>query len=429
MAIHGIETPEQTPPAAPPSEPPRQPRSRRRALLIGAVLVIAAITVSLYVYYRNRESTDDAQIEAHVDPIAPRVAGTVTEVDVLENQRVTAGQVLFKLDDRDYRLALEHAQADLQAAEAAARAASSGVPIMRTSTGSNISSADAALIQARAAYSVAQQQQALAAARETAAEADLRQAQANAQKAAHDERRYGQLAAKDEVSQQQYDSVRTTAAAMQAAQQAAAANLAASRNAVAAAEAGVNEAQGKIEQAMAGVRAAASAPEQVRVSRANAAQAESRVALARAATARAQLNLDWTTVRAPVAGIVGDKNVEVGQNFASGQAALDIVESGKPLEDRWVIADFKETQLRGMRPGQRATVHVDAYGTDLQAHVDSLGAATGSRFSLLPPENATGNYVKVVQRVPIKLFFQPGQDSRIVPLRPGMSVEVTVFTK
>ncbi|HZT74494.1 MAG TPA: HlyD family secretion protein [Terriglobales bacterium] len=425
MATREIETPAQHPPA--PLEPP--PRSQPRALLAAAAAAIVVIAVGLYFYYRHRVSTDDAQVEAHLDPIAPRVAGTVQEVDVLENQTVAAGQVLFRLDPSDYQLALRHAEADLAAARAAAQAATSGVPITRTSTSSQVSSAEAALAQARADYSAAEQQQALAEARQAAAQANLIQAQANAQRAASDEKRYAQLIAKDEVSEEQYDAIRTAATAAAAQARAAAADLNAARNAVAAAAAGVAAQQGRVEQALAGVRAAASAPEQVRVSRANAAQAESRVALAEAAVAQAQLNLDWTTVRAPVAGIVGDKHVEVGQNFVPGQAALVIVESGKPLLDRWVIANFKETQLEGMHPGQRAQVHVDAFGEDLAAHVDSIGAATGSRFSLLPPENATGNYVKVVQRVPVKLYFQPGQDRRIAPLRPGMSVEVTVFTK
>ncbi len=434
--------PSQNPPAAP-SNPPGagdgpapaaqakrgvSPKTKRLVLIAAAVFVVAAVA-GWYFFLRGRASTDDAQIEAHIDPISPRVEGMVTHVYVQDNQFVRAGQVLFTLDPRNYRLALQHAKANLASAQAAAAGASTGIPIQRTSSYSSISSAQAGLITARAEQSQAEQNLALAGSQEQAARAAVAEAQANARRAVSDARRYRQLVAKNEVSRQAYTHMETTAAAARAAVRAAQANEAAARNAVAAASAGVSVARGGVEQALAAVRRAAVGPQEVRVSRSRAGEAQAQVALRQAAVAQAELNLGWTTVRAPVSGLVGDRHVEVGQAIAPGQPGLDIVESGHPLVDRWVVANYKETDLQGMAPGQRATVHVDAYNEDLKAKLNSIGSATGSRFSLLPPENATGNYVKVVQRIPVKLFFDAGQNAKLQRLRPGMSVEVTVYTR
>lgn len=422
------------PPAAPttagppPAAPKRglTPKAKRGIAIIIVIIILAAIA-SWYFFMRGRSTTDDAQIQAHVDPISPRVAGTVTHVYVNNNDFVHAGQVLFTLDPRPYQLALDHAQAELASAEAAAAGATTGVPIQVTSSHSGISSAQAGLMTARAAEDQATQELALAQSRERAAQAEVAQAQANAARAVSDEQRYAQLVAKNEVSRQAYEHTKTTAAAAEAGVQAAQADYSAAQNAVASASAGVAVARGKVEQALAAVRRAATGPQEVRVSRSRAGQARAHVALEQAAVAQAQLNLEWATVRAPVTGLIGDRHVQVGQEIVPGQPGLDIVESGQPLADRWVVANYKETELQGMAPGDKATVHVDAYNEDLQAYLNSIGSATGSRFSLLPPENATGNYVKVVQRVPVKVYFDKGQDAKIKPLRPGMSVEVTIF--
>src|SRR6185437_10248863 len=248
-----------------------------------------------------------------------------------------------------------------------------------------------------------------------AAQADLAQAQASAANAAANQQRYAQLVGKQEVSQQQYDQVSTAAKTAAAAVAAAQARLAAAQQQVATANANVQVARDKVAAAAATERKAATAPQQL-------AQSRSQAQLAQARVAQAQLDLDYTVVTAPSDGQVGDKHVELGQRFSSGQTALVVV----PINDVWVIANYKETQLNQMHAGQRAEVSVDAFGTSLKATVNSIGAGTGAVFSLLPPENATGNYVKVVQRVPVKLVFDAGQD--LSRLRPGMSVEATVFT-
>ena len=395
----------------------------RKPLLIVAVIVVVAIVVGVYLHYRNRESTDDAQIVAHIESVAPRVTGTVVEVDVNDNQLVHAGQVLYRLDPRPYEDAVHQAQANLAAAQAQAQGATSGVPITTASSRGTLSGAHAGLQEAQAGETLAERQLSAAQANVRAAQAQVNEAQATASNAQANERRYAQLVSKQEVSELQYDQIATQAKAATAAEQAAQARLQASQQQVASASAQVDVARSKVAQAAAGVRSAATAPQQQAVSRSQAALAQAKVAQAQAALAEAELNLSYTTVTAPSDGEVGNKHIEIGQAFAPGQTALVIV----PVNDVWVFANYKETQLKSMHPGQRAEIEVDAFGTTLNAKVNSIGAGTGSIFSLLPPENATGNYVKVVQRIPVKIVFDAGQD--LSRLRPGMSVEATVFTK
>ncbi len=401
---------------------PAAPRSRRRAILLVVALALAAVGLFLWLHYRYRVSTDDAQIQAHIEPVAPRVAGTVIAVEVNDNQIVHAGQVLFRLDPRDYQAALQQADANLAAARAEAAGAQTTVPITSISTRGTLSEAQAGLRQAQSAEALAERQVGVAQAEQQAAEAQLRQEQATAQNAATTARRYAQLVAKQEVSRLEYDQMTTAARAAAAQVAAAQARVAAADQQVATAEANVQVARDRVAQAAASERKAATAPQQIAVSRSQAQLAQARVAQAEAAVALAQLNLDYTTVVAPTSGQVGNKNVELGQTFAPGQTALVVV----PVNEVWVIANYKETELKQMHPGQRAEISVDAYGTTLRGVVNSIGPGTGAIFSLLPPENATGNYVKVVQRVPVKLTFAPGQD--LSRLRPGLSVEATVFT-
>ena len=402
---------------------PTPSRTRRLLLAGGALLVVAA--VALWLHYRNRESTDDAQVEAHIESVAPRVGGTVIEVDVNDNQAVHAGDVLFKLDDRDYRVALDRARADLAAAVAASRGAATAVPITRAASGGSLTGAEAARQEAQAGDRVARAQLDQARAQVRVAQANLQQAEANAQRAVADAERYRQLVVKDEVSRQQYDTAVAVATAAQAQVAAQQAEVAAAQNAIATAQANIAVARGREAVAAAAVSGAATAPQQVAVSQAQAGGAVARVALQQAAVAQAELNLGYTVVRAPTDGLVGDKHLEVGQALAPGQQALVLVPLDQPAQDLWVVANFKETQLATMRVGQPATVAVDAFDASLRAHIDSIGSATGAKYSLLPPENATGNYVKVVQRIPVKLVFEPRQD--LNRLRPGMSVEVTVL--
>jgi membrane fusion protein (multidrug efflux system) len=369
------------------------PHARWVALAVAVVLLIGAIAA--WLYYRVRESTDDAQIEGYVVPIAPRVSGTVLSVEVNDNQQVKTGTVLVQLDQRDYQVALQKAEGDLIDAQSNAKAARTGVPITSATYSGQLSMAQASLLAAQKEVD--------------SAEANLRQAAANYNKAADDLKRYQQLVARDEISQQQYDAAATAEKAARAGQDAA--------------QAGVAAAQSHVHQAQAQVAAASTAPEQVTVSRARAGSAEGLVQTRTAAVDQAKLNLDYTTLRAPIDGVVTSKQVQVGQVVQVGQPLFALV----PLEDIWVIANFKEDQIKNMRVSQPAIIHVDAYNRDYKGYIDSFGAATASRTSLLPPENATGNFVKVVQRIPVKIRFEKGQDSEHI-LRPGMSVVPTVLT-
>ena len=371
----------------------QHPGAKWVLLLFFLVIVIGGILI--WRYYAARESTDDAQVDAHIAPVSSRVSGTAIRVSVDDNFRVKAGDVLVQLDPKDYEVALAQARANLADALAGHRAAQTSIPITHTSTAS-------ALETARANLNAAQKEVGMAQARQ-------REAQANHTKAAQDLERFRQLVTKDEVSRQQYDTA-------VAAEQAARASLDATHDAVA-------SAQSHVVQAEAQVRSAGTAPQQVAVTEARAGAAGATVEQRQAQVDQAQLNLAYTTIKAPVDGIVSKRNVEPGQVVQPGQPLMAIVDLGFV----WVTANYKETQLEHMKVGQSATIHVDAYNRDYKGHVDSIGGGTGARFSLLPPENATGNYVKVVQRVPVKIVFESGQD--ISGLRPGMSVVTTVLVK
>ena len=373
-------------------------RVHRRAKWVIAAVVVLLLAAGIFVwrYYAVRESTDDAQIDGHINPISSRVAGTVLRVLHDDNEVVEAGTLLVELDPKDYEVAADRARADLANAQANATAAHVGVPLTETTSSSQLVAADAAVKAAQREIE--------------SAKARLNESQANYAKIAADLKRMEMLIAKDEISRQQYDAT-------------VAANNAAKAN-VDAAAAGVASAESKAAQAQAQAEAARTVPEQLKVTRARAGAATAEVQRAISALAQAELNLKYTKIYAPVTGVLSKRNVEPGQVLQAGQPLFSIVN----LEDIWVTANFKETQLRNMRVGQKATIKVDAYGHEYSARVESLGAATGARFSLLPPENATGNYVKVVQRIPVRLRFDKGQDPGR-QLRPGMSVEPTVYTK
>lgn len=384
--------------------------SRAKWLILFLAAVIAAVTIWLWRHYTGWESTDDAQIEGHIIPISARVGGQVVEVEVHENQSVEAGAALVKLDPKDYQVAVDRAQAEYTDALASAAAARAGVPITSVSTSSQVTNSEAGVETAHASISAAERQL-------QAAQARVEEARANDAKAQADVSRYKQLVSKQEVSDQQYDQ------AVAAAKSSAATVSAAEATAAAAAQQ-VTEARGRQEQAEAQLRSSHTGPQQVAVQSARAASAEAAAQKAKAALEQAELNLRYTTITAPVSGLVSKKTVEVGQNVMAGQALMAIV----PLDDIWVTANFKETQLQHMRAGEHVKIHVDAYGRDYDGYVESLSGASGADFSLLPPENATGNYVKIVQRLPIRIRFNPGQDPDH-RLRLGMSVEPKVQTK
>jgi membrane fusion protein (multidrug efflux system) len=397
----------------------------RVRLLIGVVLVVV-LAVGIWVWATSgRESTDDAQVDARVTQIASRVPGTVARVAVNDNQLVEAGTLLVELDPRDYQVAVEKARAELADAEATALAARTTIPIASTTASSGVTTARGGIMQAQSGVVAAEKEIEAARARLITAQARLREAEANAAKAARDVERLRGLLAKDEISQQQFD---TTAAAADALK----AGVDSARSQIAEAEAGIRVAESRLAQARAGedqahaeLQTAQTGPSQVAATRARASSAEARVMQARANVAQAELNLQYAAVKAPARGIVSKKGVNTGQVVQSGQPLLALVQT----DDVWVTANFKETQLKNMRPGQRASIDVDAFGgREYKGKVDSLAGATGARFSLLPPENATGNFVKVVQRVPVKIVLEPGQDPEHL-LKPGMSVTPTVYVR
>jgi membrane fusion protein, multidrug efflux system len=390
------------------------PRGGRAA----AVLLLAVVILGGGLFVRNSlawESTDDAQVNGHIMPLSARINGYVLEVPVIEGQIVHAGDVLVTIDPKDYKIAVEQAQARFADAQASAISSRFNVPITSVTTQSNLDSADTAVLNAEAGLNAAKQNF-------ESAQALLEQAEANATRSDADLGRYEQLVAKEDISHQQYDQAIAAAKANRS-------GVASTSASVQAAEQAVRQAQGKLVQARADLRTAQTAPQQVSMTRAKADAADAQARERKAQLDQAELNLSYTVVRSPVTGIIGKKTVEVGQNVGIGQELVEVV----PLDDVWVTANFKETQLAHMRPGQPVEVKVDAYGRTWKAHVTNMGAGAGSVFSLLPPENATGNYVKVVQRVPVRIDFDRTADRNLGSdfnaeglLKPGLSVEPEV---
>lgn len=381
----------------------------RIGLIAGAIILLVA-GILLWRHFSSYENTDDAQVDGHLNSISARVSGHVLKRLVEDNQFVQAGTPLVQIDPSDYQVALDRAKAAYADAMATAQAAQVNVPITSIGTASQVVSAEGDVQNAIAGISGARQQL-------DAARAQVDEAQANDVKTQTDLVRYKQLVDKQEISQQQYDQA-------VAAARASAATVAAAKASASAAEQTVKQWQSKLSQAQANLRSAQTAPQQLSVTRSKAESAQAQASLKKAELDQAQLNLQYTQIVAPVSGIVSNRTVEVGQNVQIGQELMKIIN----LDDIWVTANYKETQLRHMQPGQAVTISVDAYGREYKGHVQSIAGASGSLFSLLPPENATGNYVKVVQRVPVKITFDPGETREHI-LRPGMSVEAKVLIK
>ncbi|HEY4054390.1 MAG TPA: HlyD family secretion protein [Terriglobales bacterium] len=418
------ERPPQNPPANQPQEHKpaqiserdlkwKQFRSRnprfRMFLIIGVVVLLVA-GFFLWRYFNSYQSTDDAQVDGHLNPVSARVGGHVLKLLVNDNDYVKAGQPLVQIDPRDYEVLVARAKADLDDAVATAKAAGVNVPITSTATSSQMTTAEAEVGAAEATLAAARQQY-------DASNAQLAQAEANNVRAQNDLARYKQLVSKQEISQQQYDQA-------YAAAQAGNATVDAARSSASAAQHQIKVAQSKVLEAEADVQNARSGPQQMRVVRSRAESAEALVESKKAALDQAQLNLQYTRIVAPVDGVVTNRTVEEGQNVQPGQELMRVVN----LDDIWVTANFKETQLRNMRINQAVTINVDTTGKDYKGHVQSISGASGSITSLLPPENATGNYVKVVQRIAVKITLDPGETKEHV-LRPGMSVEPKVWIR
>jgi len=385
---------------------------RRTKLLISIAVVVVALVGGYFIRNAFRyEDTDDAQVDGHVMPLSARISGQVQEVRVIEGQLVHAGDVLVVIDQQDYKVAVDQAKANLADAEATAAGSMWSVPVLSATAWSTLDSSRTAIHNAEAGVQAAEQNL-------ESAKATLLQVQVNAEKTDADLVRYSQLVAKEDISRQQYDQASAAARANRAA-------VVSATAAVQSYEQAFHQAEGKLLQAKADLRSAQTAPQQVSVVRAKADAANAQVDQRKAQLDQTELNLSYTVIRSPVNGIVGRKTAEVGQNVSIGQELVDVV----PLDDVWVTANFKETQLEHMRAGQPVEVKVDAYGHSWKAHVTNLGGGTGSVFSLLPPENATGNYVKVVQRVPVRIDFDrsPTQEFNAEGLlKPGLSVGPSV---
>jgi membrane fusion protein, multidrug efflux system len=413
------------PPQAPPSAPntmadnagiadastsgyPRR-RSYKRWIILASFVVLAAGGALLLHYLSGFESTDDAQVDVHLYPVSARISGYIQKVDVDDNQWVDEGSTLVEIDPKDYEVALAKAQATLDASDAAAKSSNIDVPISSVNTSSQLKFTSSDIENSKAAIGAAEKQAA-------AAHARVLEAKAENVKAQDDVARYHLLLVKEEVPKQVYDHAYAAAATDVAAIAAAEADEAAAQQAVHEAHSRLAEAEARYEDAQAG-------PQRVASTRAKALSALSDVQQQRAAVEQAQLNLGYTKILAPVTGEV-TKKVVVGLNVDPGEQLLTVV----PLDQVWITANFKETQLKHMRVGQKARIDLDSNGRTYNGHVDSIAGATGPIFSLLPPENATGNYVKIVQRVPVKIVLEPGEN-RDHQLRPGMNVVAKVYLR
>jgi membrane fusion protein (multidrug efflux system) len=395
----------------------------RTVAIIVLLLVLVAGCVAVYLHYQNRVSSDDANVDGHITAIAPKISGNVVEVAVLDNQPVKTGQVLVRIDPRDYQARVDQAKAALLEAESKLHTAQVTVPMVNETTQSvttgataQLADAEAEVVRARAAWEQANSSDL------AVAEANVQSKQASNERAQADLARMKPLVDKAEISNLQFDAytaaARVAASELQAAQQ----KLASSRQDAGIRKAALDAAQTRVNQAQAQVENSVANRKQVDIRKADAGTAAASVESARASLEAAELMLSYTTIVSPIDGVVTHKSVEVGQIVQPGQGLMTVI----PLQDTWVTANFKETQLADVRAGQRAEIHVDMYGQSVIGHVDSIAGATGSRLSLLPPENATGNFVKVVQRIPVKILVD--QANGLI-LRPGMNVDVTIFTK
>jgi membrane fusion protein (multidrug efflux system) len=409
--------------AAKPLAPPPARKPAVKWIVIGAVLLIAIAGGWYLMATANRVSTDDAQVDGHIAPVAAKVYGNVLEVLVNDNQQVKKGEVLVRIDPRDYQAKVDVARAALQYAQSQLGGADITVPLTRDVTVSSSSQADAQLQSAEADLAkAASEHQRAAGADISFARANVDAGQATWDRAKADLERMRPLMEKSEISKLQFDSYVAAARVAESQLAAAKEKLSAALEDAETKKAALAGARARVAQAQAGVIQAKANQQQIGVQSARAASASAAVVQARADLETAELQLGYTTIVAPLDGMVTRKSVEPGQILQPGQSLMTIV----PLNDIWVTANFKETQLRNVRPGQKAEVSVDMSGRSFPGHVDSIAASTGARMSLLPPENATGNFVKVVQRIPVKIVLDPLPADAI--LRPGMNVDAVIYT-
>jgi len=413
-------------------EPPRQVVEKqplitsklRGRLVVGGIVLLAAF-LGLFLYFHDRESTDDAQVDGHITPVASKIYGRISKVLVKDNQPVKAGQILAQIDAADFQAAVDEAKGALALAESEARSAGVDVPRTTEDVASGNSSAQAQLSGAEADLMRAQSTYEQSQTADLAyAQANVEKSRANAMLAKADLDRYTPLLEKGEISKQQFDAAKANADASASTLVADEQRYAQAKRNVDIARAQLEAAKARVEGAHAGVASARADVKRVAMRSADAQAKLAKVDQARASLEAAQLNLSYCDIVSPIDGVVTHKQLEAGQIVQQGQGLMTIV----PLQDVWVTANFKETQLRNMRPGQKAYLQVDTYGKTFPGHVDSIAGATGAVVSLLPPENATGNYVKVVQRIPVKILLDPISPD-VAVLRPGMNVDAVVITK
>jgi membrane fusion protein (multidrug efflux system) len=386
----------------------KAPAARRKLVALAVALTAATAGGAYYLHARHFEDTDDAQIDGEITNISPRVAGTLIKVSVVDNQPIKAGDVVAEIDPTDFEVAVAQARASLAQAEAVFQAENPSVSMTETTNQTSLSAGQADVASAESGAVAADRE-----IRQITAQIEL--AKANAKNAAAEKERALALFKGGSISQAEVDN-RTTAA------DGTAANVAAMMAALAGAEARRAQAEARISSARSRVtELKTNAPQLLTVRRATVGAREAALELAKAQLRQAELNLGYVKIIAPVSGVVGRKSMSLGDRVAPGQQILAVART----DDLWVTANFRETQIRDMRPGQPATLHVDALGVELRGKVESIAGATGSRFSLFPPENASGNYVKVVQRIPVRIRLDPGQPA-LERLRPGMSVEPEV---
>lgn len=393
----------------PKGEERQDPKKGRRTLVIVAAVVVALVGATLWTLNaRNYEDTDDAQIDGHLHPIAARVDGTVNVVSVEDNQSVKKGELLVQLDPRDYAVSLDQAKTAFDQAQGQAQAQNPNLPITNVTNSTNVSTGQTEVATAVAALAGAQRDRA-------AVLAQLRQAEANNEKAQMDLKRYTHLLERNEVSHSDYDQYLATAKAQAAMVEQQQASLSSSEKTIEQKTSQLEEQRLKLQQSQ------RNAPRQVEIQRANIASSEANAHNAKAKLDQAALNLDYTRIYAPSSGIITQRSAETGGKVSVGQQLMVVVETG----NLWVTANFRETQLRKMHVGQQVKIHVDTLDEDFSGTIENMPAASGDRISVLPPENATGNYVKIVQRFPVRIRFAPNQRG-LEGLRPGMSVEPRV---
>jgi membrane fusion protein, multidrug efflux system len=407
------------------SEPTKPSRSRLGWLILIIVAVILAVSIYVWLAYSSgRETTDDAQVDGHIVPVASKIYGNVIEVLVKDNQSVKAGDIIVRIDPRDYQSKADQAKAALTLAESRLPASNITVPLTRDTTRSMASSSAAQLAAAEAELARAKLSHELAATSDlAAARATVEARQASSDRAQADLARMKPLAAKSEISKLQLDAYESAARVAASDLKAAQEKLSGAIKDAEIKKAAIEVVQAQVERARAEVDVSKANLRKTDISAADVVSAKAAIAQAKTNLEAAELQLSYATVVAPEDGVVTKKSVEVGQILQPGQSMMMIV----PLHKIWITANFKETQLADVKPGQKAEIDVDMYDKTITGKVDSLAGATGTRLSLLPPENATGNFVKVVQRIPVKIVIDQAAGAEV--LRPGMNVVTTIITK